>query len=69
MLNCNIGYYYDVILWRNVYGVMPDSKDMDKLVKIAKLFSELSSEDSKKYIMVRLEMLGEVDGNWRNRDW
>ena len=69
MLNCNIGYYYDVILGRNVYWVMPDPKDMDKLVKIAGLFKELSSEDSKKYIMVRLEMLGEVDGNWRNRDW
>ena len=69
MLNCTIGYYYDVILGRNVYGVMPDSKDMDKLVKIAKLFSELSSEDSKKYIMVRLEMLGGIDGSWRNRDW
>ena len=63
MLNCNIGYYYDVILERNVYGVMPDSKDMDKLVKIAELFKELSSEDSKKYIMVRLEMLGGIDGN------
>ena len=63
MLNCNIGYYYDVILGRNVYGVMPDSKDMDKLVKIAELFKELSSEDSKKYIMVRLEMLGGIDGN------
>ena len=65
MLNCNIGYYYDVILERNVYGVMPDSKDMDKLVKIAKLFSELSSEDSKKYIMVRLEMIGANDGSNR----
>ena len=63
MLNCNIGYYYDVILERSVYGVMPDSKDMDKLVKIAELFKELSSEDSKKYIMVRLEMLGGIDGN------
>ena len=63
MLNCNIGYYYDAILGMNVYGVMPDPKDMDKLVKIAGLFKELSSEDSKKYIMVRLEMLGEVDGN------
>ena len=56
-------YYYDVILERNVYGVMPDSKDVDKLVKIAELFNELSSEDSKKYIIVRLEMLGETNGN------
>lgn len=52
-------YYYDKILDRNVYGVVPNEKDMEKMLKIAKLYKELSSDDSRKYIAVRLEMLGE----------
>lgn len=52
-------YYYDKILERNVYGVVPNEKDMEKMLKIAKLYKELSSDDSRKYIAVRLEMLGE----------
>lgn len=54
-------YYYDKILDRNVYGVVPNEKDMEKMLKIAKLYKELSSDDSRKYIAVRLEMLGEED--------
>lgn len=54
-------YYYDKILDRNVYGVVPNEKDMEKMLKIAKLYKELSSEDSRKYIAVRLEMIGEED--------
>lgn len=54
-------YYYDKILERNVYGVVPNEKDMEKMLKIAKLYKELSSDDSRKYIAVRLEMLGEED--------
>lgn len=52
-------YYYDKILDRNVYGVVPNEKDMEKMLKIAKLYKELSSDDSRKYIAVRLEMIGE----------
>lgn len=52
-------YYYDKILDRNVYGVVPKEKDMEKMLKIAKLYKELSSDDSRKYIAVRLEMIGE----------
>lgn len=52
-------YYYDKILERNVYGVVPNEKDMEKMLKIAKLYKELSSDDSRKYIAVRLEMIGE----------
>lgn len=52
-------YYYDKILERNVYGVVPNEKDMEKMLKIAELYKELSSDDSRKYIAVRLEMLGE----------
>lgn len=52
-------YYYDKILERNVYGVVPNERDMEKMLKIAKLYKELSSDDSRKYIAVRLEMLGE----------
>ena len=62
MMNCNIGYYYDVILGRNVYGVMPEPKDMDTLVKIVELYETLS-ENSREYLTVRLEMIGEKDGN------
>lgn len=54
-------YYYDKILERNVYGVVPNERDMGKMLKIAKLYKELSSDDSRKYIAVRLEMLGEED--------
>lgn len=54
-------YYYDKILDRNVYGVVPNEKDMEKMLKIAKLYKELSSDDSRKYIAVRLEMIGEED--------
>lgn len=54
-------YYYDKILDRNVYGVVPNERDMEKMLKIAKLYKELSSDDSRKYIAVRLEMLGEED--------
>lgn len=55
-------YYYDKILDRNVYGVVPNERDMEKMLKIAKLYKELSSDDSRKYIAVRLEMIGEEDG-------
>lgn len=54
-------YYYDKILDRNVYGVVPNEKDMEKMLKIAQLYKELSSDDSRKYIAVRLEMIGEED--------
>lgn len=54
-------YYYDKILERNVYGVVPNEKDMEKMLKIAELYKELSSDDSRKYIAVRLEMIGEED--------
>lgn len=54
-------YYYDKILDRNVYGVVPNEKDVEKMLKIAELYKELSSDDSRKYIAVRLEMIGEED--------
>lgn len=54
-------YYYDKILDRNVYGVVPNEKDMEKMLKIAELYKKLSSDDSRKYIAVRLEMIGEED--------
>lgn len=54
-------YYYDKILDRNVYGVVPNEEDMEKMLKIAELYKELSSDDSRKYIAVRLEMIGEED--------
>ena len=54
-------YYYDKILERNVYGVVPNERDMEKMLKIAKLYKEISSDDSRKFIAVWLEMLGEED--------
>ena len=47
-------YYYDKILERNVYGVVPNEEDMEKMLKIAELYKEPSSEDSRKYIAVRI---------------
>ena len=36
---------------RSVYGVVPNEEDMEKMLKIAELYKELSSEDSRKYIV------------------
>ena len=58
-------YYYDKILERNVYGVVPNEEDMEKMLKIAELYKELSSEDSRKYISGEAEVvdkLDEIDG-------
>ena len=62
MENNITGYFYDVILDKSVYGVMPEPKDMDTLVKIVELYGTLS-DNSREYLTVRLEMIGEKDGN------
>ena len=62
MENSVTGYFYDIILDKSVYGVMPETKDMDTLVKIVELYETLS-ENSREYLTVRLEMIGEKDGN------
>lgn len=64
MENNITGYFYDVILNKSVYGVMPEPKDMDTLVKIVELYETLS-ENSREYLTVRLEMIGERDGSNR----
>ena len=64
MENSVTGYFYDIILDKSVYGVMPEPKDMDTLVKIVELYETLS-ENSREYLTVRLEMIGANDGSSR----
>lgn len=49
-------YFFDSILNKNVYGVIPNAEEVESMVKIAEMFKELSI-DSKEYLLVRLEML------------
>lgn len=49
-------YFFDSILNKNVYGVMPKTEEVESMEKIAEIFKELSI-DSKEYLLVRLEML------------
>ena len=49
-------YFFDSILNKNVYGVVPKTEEVESMEKIAEMFKELST-DSKEYLMVRLEML------------
>ena len=56
-MNDNITtYFFDSILNKNVYGVVPKTEEVESMEKIAEMFKELST-DSKEYLMVRLEML------------
>lgn len=49
-------YFFDSILNKSVYGIIPNAEEVENMEKIAKMFKELS-EDSREYLMVRLEML------------
>ena len=49
-------YFFDSILNKNVYGVVPNPEEVDRKEKISEMFKELSA-DSKEYLLVRLEML------------
>ncbi len=52
-------YFFDNILNKNVYGVIPKTEDVESMEKIAEVFKELSI-DSKEYLLVRLEMLRDI---------
>lgn len=49
-------YFFDSILNKNVYGVMPKSEEVESMEKISEMFKELTI-DSKEYLLVRLEIL------------
>lgn len=49
-------YFYDSILDKNVYGVVPKTEEVENMEKIVEMFKELSM-DSRDYLLVRLEML------------
>ena len=49
-------YFFDSILNKSVYGVVPKAEEIESIEKIAEMFKELSA-DSREYWMVRLEML------------
>ena len=49
-------YFFDSILNKNVYGVVPNPVEVEMMEEISEMFKELSA-DSKEYLLVRLEML------------
>ena len=49
-------YFFDSILNKNVYGIVPKAEDVESMEKISEMFKELSI-DSREYLLVRLEML------------
>lgn len=49
-------YFFDSILNKNVYGVVPKAEEIESMEKISEMFKELSI-DSKEYLLVRLEIL------------
>lgn len=53
-------YFFDSILNKNVYGVMPNTEEVESMEKISEMFKELSI-DSREYLLVRLEMLKGVE--------
>ena len=56
-MNANITtYFFDSILNKNVYGVVPKAEDVESMEKISEMFKELSI-DSREYLLVRLEIL------------
>ena len=56
-MNANITtYFFDSILNKNVYGVVPKAEDVESMEKISEMFKELSI-GSREYLLVRLEIL------------
>ena len=49
-------YFFDSILNKNVYGVVPKAEEVADMEKIAEMFKELSV-DSMEHLLVRLEIL------------
>ena len=49
-------YFFDSILNKNVYGVVPKAEEIESMEKISEMFKELSI-DSREYLLVRLEIL------------
>lgn len=54
--NAFTAYFYDSILGKNVYGVVPKTEEVERMETISEMFKDLS-EESKEYLLVRLEML------------
>ena len=49
-------YFYDSLLNRNVYGVVPNSEELKLMESIVNMYSRLTT-DSKEYLLVRLDIL------------
>ena len=49
-------YFYDSLLNRNVYGVVPNSEELKLMEGIVNMYSMLTT-DSKEYLLVRLDIL------------
>lgn len=58
--NVLTAYFYDSILGKNVYGVVPKTDEVECMETISEMFKDLS-EESKEYLLVHLEMLKGVE--------
>ena len=53
-------YFYDSILDKNVYGVVPKTEEVCVMESIVELYNKLTAE-SKEYLLVRLEILKSIN--------
>ena len=53
-------YFYDSILDKNVYGVVPNAEEVCVMESIVELYNKLTAE-SKEYLLVRLEILKSIN--------
>ena len=53
-------YFYDSILDKNVYGVVPNAEEVCVMENIVDLYNKLTTE-SKEYLLVRLEILKSIN--------
>lgn len=53
-------YFYDSILDKNVYGVVPNTEEVCVMENIVDLYNKLTTE-SKEYLLVRLEILKSIN--------
>ena len=53
-------YFFDSILDKSVYGVVPNAEEVCVMENIVDLYNKLTTE-SKEYLLVRLEILKSIN--------
>lgn len=53
-------YFYDSILDKNVYGVVPNAEEVCVMENIVDLYNKLTAE-SREYLLVRLDILKSIN--------